>query len=398
MANILRGMHAIFSARPVRLAVAVLLTLVVLMDVRAQDKPKPDVLVFTNGDRLTGQMLRAVGSSVVFKSDMLGEQTIPLDKVQEIQSSTQFVGLTKDFKKHSAVGYVKVDGPNVQILTPTEGKVEATVPKKDLGYLIDKPTYDKEMAHKASPWAGWNGAITGGVTLVRATDNSTTATGSLNLIRTIPFTPYLPRRNRTTVDVTESYGKLTSLIIPPPPVTNPPSPTSTIAKTSIFHADAERDEYFSPRFYALAELSFDHNFSQGLQLQQVYGGGAGWTPIQTAKQQLDLKGDVHYEVQQFINTPGSAVQPTLDLVGSTFAEAYRRTLPYKVVFTETGNYLPAWNNLSAYSANVTGALTLPVWKRLAASISMTDNYLNNPAPYYLKNSYQFVTGITYTLH
>ena len=40
---------------------------------------------------------------------------------------------------------------------------------------------------------------------------------------------------------------------------------------------------------------------------------------------------------------------------------------------------------------------MPLFKRLSASVSMTDNYLNNPAPFFLKNSYQFVTGVTYTL-
>ena len=36
----------------------------------AASKPAPDVLVFTNGDQLTGKLLRGVGDSVVFASDM----------------------------------------------------------------------------------------------------------------------------------------------------------------------------------------------------------------------------------------------------------------------------------------------------------------------------------------
>ncbi len=38
-------------------------------------------------------------------------------------------------------------------------------------------------------------------------------------------------------------------------------------------------------------------------MQQVYGGGLGWTPILTPVQQLDLKADVHYEMQSFIQPP-----------------------------------------------------------------------------------------------
>jgi hypothetical protein len=68
-----------------------------------------------------------------------------------------------------------------------------------------------------------------------------------------------------------------------------------------------------------------------------------------------------------------------------------------VVFTETANILPAWNNSNDYSANVMAALSLPVFKRLSATVSATDNFLNDPAEYYRKNSFQFITGVTYLL-
>jgi heme-binding NEAT domain protein len=87
----------------------------------------------------------------------------------------------------------------------------------------------------------------------------------------------------------------------------------------------------------------------------------------------------------------------MNIIGSTIFEGYRRTLPRKMVFTETANILPAFNNSNAYSANVTAAVAIPVFKRLSASVSTTDNYLNDPSPGYNKNSYQFVTGVTYAL-
>jgi hypothetical protein len=40
-------------------------------------------------------------------------------------------------------------------------------------------------------------------------------------------------------------------------------------------------------------------------------------------------------------------------------------------------------------------LAIPVFKRLSASVTTTDNFLNDPAVGYKKNSYQFVTGVTY---
>ena len=56
-----------------------------------------------------------------------------------------------------------------------------------------------------------------------------------------------------------------------------------------------------------------------------------------------------------------------------------------MLFTETANVLPAWNNSKAYSANCDRcALAMPVFKRLSATISAADNFLNDPAAFYKK--------------
>jgi hypothetical protein len=166
-----------------------------------------------------------------------------------------------------------------------------------------------------------------------------------------------------------------------------------VAKTSIFHTDFEYDRYISPRFYGLGDTSFDHNFALGLDLQQVYGGGFGWTAIQGDKQQLDLKFDVHYEMQKFLAT---AATPSQNLIGSTFSENYRRTLPGKLLLTETGSVLPAWNNSNAYSANGAVNLALPAYHRLTVNLGLSDAFLNDPPIGYKKNSFQLTTGIGYT--
>ena len=164
------------------------------------------------------------------------------------------------------------------------------------------------------------------------------------------------------------------------PQTNPPSAPS-IALTSIFHTDLERDEYFSPSLYGLVQTSFDHNYSQGLNLQQVYGGGIGWTALKDPRQELDLKATAQYEKQEF-ETPAS----NLNLIGSTFSETFHRNLPRRLVFSESVSLLPAWNELHAYSANASAGVVMPLLKRLSLSITTTDNFLNDPAFGFNKNS------------
>jgi hypothetical protein len=58
----------------------------------------------------------------------------------------------------------------------------------------------------------------------------------------------------------------------------------------------------------------------------------------------------------------------------------------------------AWNDASAFSASGTSSLRLPVYKKLAFSISTINNFLNNPQIGYKKNSFQFTTGFALNLH
>ena len=89
--------------------------------------------------------------------------------------------------------------------------------------------------------------------------------------------------------------------------------------------------------------------------------------------------------------------PSTDLVGSSFTELYHRNLPAKIIFTESGTFIPAWNDSSAYSAIFGAGLQLPTYKRFSLNINLLDNYLNQPAIGFKSNSLQFVTGILYTL-
>jgi hypothetical protein len=203
---------------------------------------------------------------------------------------------------------------------------------------------------------------------------------------------WLNPSNRTTIDFTGSYGKITQPAYVAEGVFYPETDT----KSAIYHADAERDEYFSPRFYALAQTSFDHNYSQGLDLQQIYGAGIGWTILKRPKQQLDVKATLQYEKQTFINATDGVNQ---DLIGSTFAGVYVLHLPRSIVFNQQVAYIPAYNNSNAYSATESDSVMFPMHKRLSFSVGTIDSYLNNPPPAVpptLRNSFQFNFGATYT--
>jgi hypothetical protein len=139
-------------------------------------------------------------------------------------------------------------------------------------------------------------------------------------------------------------------------------------------------------------VAYDHNFSQGLDLQQSYGGGAGWTVIKNANQTLDLKVSLSYVSQRFKDS-----KQNQNLVGATVAEHYSRTFVHGILFNEQLAVTPALNNINAYSAAGSAGLTMPVYKRFSLGVNTIDTFLNNPPPGFKKNSFQLTTGLTYTL-
>ncbi|MGA8042445.1 MAG: DUF481 domain-containing protein, partial [Terracidiphilus sp.] len=262
---------------------------------------------------------------------------------------------------------------------------------KDVAYITDEATLNKQIYHRPGLMEGWNGAATAGAAIVTATQNQYTFSGGVGLVRVVPTANWLSPRNRSSLGFTGSYGKITQPAYVAAGVLVP----EVVSKSAIYHAEAERDEYFSPRFYALAQTAFDHNFSQNLDLQQIYGGGIGWTMFSTPRQEADLKATMQYEKQLFITgTPNS-----LNLVGSTFAAQYALHLKL-LTYIQGLAYIPAYNNLSAYSANETNTFAFPAYKNLSFSMGTMDSYLNNtPAslPPTKHNSFQFTMGMTYAL-
>ncbi len=358
--------------------------------------PAPDVLVLSNGDTLHGKFVSEVAGKVTFHNESLGDVTLTWDKIKELHTAGPFAVLDKTVKLRGKknegripVGTLEMANQNLTVQPPT-GAAPAPIPVKNAQYVIDQPTLNRQAFHEPGFFTGWNGSATAGATVVAASQSQYTFSGALGLVRLVPTVTWLNARNRTAVDFSGSFGKITQhgyvldgAYIP-----------AVVTKTAITHVDGERDQYFAPRFFALGQTAFDHNFAQNLSLQQIYGGGFGWTVMKTPKQEADLKGTIQYEKQDFIGGTSATNQ---NLVGSTFSISYVLHLKL-MTYTQTLSYIPAWNVPRAYSANETDTFAFPAYKGFSFSLGTLDSYLNDPpvsTPPTLRNSFQFTMGLTY---
>lgn len=355
--------------------------------------PGPDVLTLSNGDHLAGKLVSEANGTVTFHSDGAGDLNLTWDKIKSIQTTGKFAVIQQGQrvsrqKANSQVlqGVVAVENGKVRVDTGAEGTPKE-IAQPAAQYLIDQDTYTKTVNGHPGWGHGWSGALSAGVADVEATQNSRTFTGAANFVRAIPGVSWLDPRYRTIANFAAAYGSLSQ-------------PGSATTKTNILHADAEHDWFLSPRLYALVDTSFDHNYSQGLSLQQIYGGGLGFVLFKTPKEELDLKGDIHYERQHFGFTPGvvpPVKTPDKDLIGANIGDTYIAKLAHGIVFNQGLVVTPSFNTPKAYSALATAGLTFPVYKRLGFNLSALDDFLNDPAFGSKKNSFQFSAGITYSL-
>ncbi|WP_348264636.1 DUF481 domain-containing protein [Telmatobacter sp. DSM 110680] len=357
----------------------------------------PDELVLSNGDTLHGKLVNEIGGKVTFHSDPLGDVTLGWDKIKELHTSGNFAVIDKNVKIRGKKSSKTIPNGTIEVanqsLTLHTDNAPAPIPVADAAFIMDKATLDKQLFHSPSFLSGWNGAATAGAAIVTASQNQYTFSGGIGMVRVVPTASWLNPRDRTSFDFSGSYGKITqpAFTIPTTPPTFVPA---VVTKSALYHADAERDEYLSPRFFALGQTAFDHNYAQNLDLQQIYGGGIGWTALKTAKQEADLKATIQYEKQQFFYSGSNQ-----NLIGSTLSLSY--VLHHKnVVYTQGLAFIPAFNNPHAYSADETNTLAFPAYKNLSFSLGTLDSYINNtPAsdPPSKHNSFQFTMGFTYAI-
>jgi Protein of unknown function, DUF481 len=381
--------------------------------VTPEAKKEPEIkeeLTLKNGDRLTGQLLNSTGTEIKFKSDLAGEVTVAWNNVTELKSNREFAVIPKDVKdtRDSAAvpqGGIKIREKDIVVSPTAPGKSEANaapskteekanasnkevatakeIPTSKIGFIVDDASYQKEIHRRIGFKSGWDGHITTGSTTIFSTQKSYLLTVSTMLRRSVPTVSWLDPKLRTTIDFNLSAGETTQIGQP-----------TTI--TNVFHVGAERDEYFSPRGYYLQVTSFDHDYSQGLVLQQIYGGGVGSTLLKRENQQFDVTADLHYERQQFNATAGVS-ELDRHLIGSSLTEAYSRKWG-KIRFDEKLSADIAWNNASAFSASGNSSVRMPVYRKLGFSVSVIDNFLNDPQVGFNKNSLQFSTGFALSLH
>lgn len=347
-----------------------------------QTKPAQDVLVFVDGEKLIGELKSATDSKVVFKSDMGFEVTVPWAKIQELHSQNKFAAIHKDLILRNEDESAKVPQGTLEManqkleVTTAAAAAPRIIPVNEVSNVVPEQAFEHAM-HKQGLLEGWTGQVAFGTSITEATVSNQAVTSSVELSRADPSENWLRVRNRTTFTFNSAYGKTTQSGVPD-------------TKISLFHSDLVHDYYLKPRWFVFAGASFDHNYSQGLDLLQAYSGGLGAVIIKTERTDMDARAGIGFLQQRYSD-------PALNrnLVGSRFGETFSHRFAHGVVLYEQAGIRPSWNETRNFFGDFLLSLNAPVYRRLGVSVSSFDSYVNNPPPSFRKNSFQVTLGVTY---
>ena len=364
--------------------VCFLFWLLMVSAVTAQGPIREDVLLFHDGDRITGELLRIEFGSAVFRTNKTADLTVDLSQVQDLQCKHRFAVLKYGVpvsRANAVIGTIEVRGDNL-IVTTDDGRA-VTLVAGMVGLAINDVAFEREVSRRPPALEGWSIVGMVGGSIVKSTEDGTALNTEVQVTRQVPGVDYLPVRHTTSFGVRDTYEQVTRR--------NLTNGVSIEEETHVFHASLEQNQYLHERLFALALYEFDRNYSQGLQAGNVLGLGVGWTVVKNHRQRVSLKTDLHETSQGFMEPSDN-----VNFLGQQLAVTFDQALPRSIDFSGTLSYSPSYTRPHDYSASTRGLLTVPLFWRFSLAITAEDDYLNNAQAGSRRNSFRGSTGLRFT--
>ena len=148
------------------------------------------MLVFSNGDKLTGKLDHEADGSVSFASDNAGSVDVPWAKLKELHTAGRVcrhpdghAGWTQKANTDIPVGTISIEGDTLTVNTKDGAR---QIPVKNIAYIVDQATFEKNVNKKQGLTEGITGAISAGVSTVSSTQNSVSINTAVVLARVVP--------------------------------------------------------------------------------------------------------------------------------------------------------------------------------------------------------------------
>jgi hypothetical protein len=325
-----------------------------------------DQLVLTNGDRVTGSIVKKDGKNITIKSDSFGVITAAWDQVVEV-------------KTEAPLTVVLQDGKSVQgALATTDGKI--TVATKDATLSVmpaDVATArnaDEQKAYERMVHPGWGDLWAGGASLGLA--------GAAGNAKTQTFTTNFNAARATNHDKTSLYF---NVIRASALVDGVNSATARAVRGGLSY-----DHNVSSRLFLSSFNDYEYDKFQNLDLRFVLGGGFGFHAIKKERTRLDLLAGGDYDHESF-STP-----LTRSNAEAYWGDDYNFKLSGATSISQSFRMFNNLTNTGTYRMNADLGANTKLRKSLTWNLSLSDRFLSDPAAGRKRNDVLYTTGIGWT--
>jgi putative salt-induced outer membrane protein YdiY len=332
---------------------------------------KGEVVKFKNGDQLTGSWVRVNGDKIVFKSEALGELSVPVSKIESMASATPAVILVKSGEAYSGklslleTGEWELKGEDGGTRRLGASSVQAI-------YHLDVFRAKGEEA-PFRPFHNWQGKANLGYSLVRGDHDASTLSLGVNGTRRFPNLPGFNERFRTNYLLTMLFANTR---------TNGVQTSANSITTSL-----RQDYLFSPTDFVFVLGQLEHIQTQSLNLRQIYGGGLGRDLLRRPRLGLQFLGGVTYVREAFQDTP---VRRNAEaLVG----EKLSWQISDDINFENYLNFYPNLTDPGEYRVDSTSTFGIRMSSRLSFNTTFANHFLTHPLPGRQRNEVVLTTGL-----
>lgn len=334
------------------------------------------VVVLKNGERVSGSWVNVQGGNLTFKSDTLGQLTIPVAKIQSFAPSKSAVVVQTN--RSIARGQVKLLSSGDWQVTQN-GRVQV-IRASHVNMIMPESQYSSLVEHKAAPWQDWKGGANFGYSLNRGDTQSNVISFNVAAMRERPATPIFMRHFRTTYGLTLLLSKITQ--------------SGASISSNTLTTNLREDYLFAPDDFVFVSGELDHIQPESLYLRQIYGGGFGRDIIHSSRTTFSVLGGLTFVNQKLYTVPPSTTPapPASQYAELLLGESLDSALTKRIHLVHFLNFYPNLSDTGQYQFSTTSGLAMKLTSRMTANINFVDNYLSNPIPGSHKNNVALTLG------
>lgn len=332
---------------------------------------RADVVLFSNGDRVSGQVISADARSVVIKTPYAGELKIDRGAVTEIRvENPMYVTLAEGAV---IVSKVETGEKTVRLIQP-DGLVKSVSPAEITALRNEaaQRSYEREEERWKHPRFNdfWRGSMTFSIANTSGNAKTATVSTAANAVREAG-------KNVLALNFSQIYATQST--------TEPFGATANRISGSI-----RADRRANGRLFLYGINSYDYDRFLSLDLRSVFGGGLGYKPWVSRRGTLEVSGGGNWNREKFSREEGPLVRNSGEVAAG---QELTLLLLSRLKLFERAGFFPNLTNRGEYRINFDANAAVPVMKWLEWTVGVNDRYLSNPLPGKKKNDIAITMGV-----